>query len=613
MKKNLRRALALALAVVTAFTLFVPAFATEYKMTYDKISPCGEDCEYYPTIIVPGLGQSSVCVTDDNGDFLLDKDGKKISAFPAYIQLGKIIGRVLFPALATLVTQHDIGFSDAFADAIYSAFGINTSDLKAQNTGNVVTEKYMYPYSQFSDYEVETVNHHVPFERYSTELPKDHLYYFAYNSFGNHIDLATELYDFIQMVKAQTGHSKVNLVPLSQGASVVSAMLEYFPQVGDELHKVIFVVPAIGGSMIIGDVFNGRINFLKKDYLYNGFLEELGLLDEYTARLIEVAVRILPDEIIMEALNKGVKTLIEDIMIRSTGMWALCPPEDYPTAAEKYLSSPEMADIKVQTDRYYQAQLHAHANIQALVDKGVMVFDLVEYNVPVINVAERWNTMNGDFIIHLSSTSLGAYSANVGETLPEGYTQKNTHCSDPSHNHISPERVVDASAGLLPDTTFYFNGNRHDLTQYNDVILKIAMKMIADDEITDVYSSPDFPQFLWGRNVSGIIELTDAAKGIDKSKLSDSDRQALENALANTQRTLDNNLASNDDLQKSEEELRAVLVKLGAAQEKEKEKDPSFLRIISLYLYENYGTNGYSEMPLLAIKNLFGKIKSLFA
>ena len=541
------------------------------------------------------------------------KDGKKISAFPAYIQLGKIIGKVLFPALATLITQHDIGFSDAFADAIYSAFGINTSDLKAQNTGNVVTEKYMYPYSQFSDYEVETVNHHVPFERYATELPKDHLYYFAYNSFGNHIDLATELYDFIQMVKAQTGHSKVNLVPLSQGASVVSAMLEYFPQVGDELHKVIFVVPAIGGSMIIGDVFNGRINFLKKDYLYNGFLEELGLLDEYTARLIEVAVRILPDEIIMEALNKGVKTLIEDIMIRSTGMWALCPPEDYPTAAEKYLSSPEMADIKAQTDRYYQAQLHAHANIQALVDRGVMVFDLVEYNVPVINVAERWNTMNGDFIIHLSSTSLGAYSANVGETLPEGYTQKNTHCSDPSHNHISPERVVDASAGLLPDTTFYFNGNRHDLTQYNDVILKIAMKMIADDEITDVYSSPDFPQFLWGRNVSGIIELTDAAKGIDKSKLSDSDRQALENALANTQRTLDNNLASNDDLQKSEEELRAVLVKLGAAQEKEKEKDPSFLRRISLYLYENYGTNGYSEMPLIAIKNLFGKIKSLFA
>ena len=614
MKKILKSALALSLAFIIAFSLCSPAFGgVEYKPTYDKKASCDENCEYFPTIVVPGLGQSSVCVTDDNGDFLLDKDGNKVSAFPAYLQIGKIVGKILFPALLTLITQRDIGFSDAFADAIDTAFGINTSDEHAQNTGNVATEKYMYPYSEYNDYEVETVNHHVPFERYPTELPADHLYYFAYNSFGNHIDLATELYEYIQMVKAQTGHDKVNLVPLSQGASIVSAMIEYFPQVGDELHKIIFVVPAIGGSIIIGDVFNDRINFLNKDYLYTGFLEEMGLLDEYTARLIEVAVRILPDEVVMGALNKGVKALVENTMIKSTGMWALCPPEDYPSAAERYLSSPEMADIKAQTYKYYQAQLHAHDNIQKLVDKGVMVFDLAEYNIPVINVAERWNTMNGDFIIHLSSTSMGAYSANCGETLPEGYTQKNTHCSDPSHNHISPERVVDASAGLLPDTTFYFNGNRHDLTQYNDVILKIAMKMIADDEITDVYSSPDFPQFLWGRNVSGILELTDAVKTLDKSKLSASDRKALDEALAKTQATLDNNLASNDDIQECEQELRAVLVKIGAAEEKKSEKDPSFLRKISLYFYENYSTNGYSEIPLLAVKGLFGKIKSLFA
>ena len=137
--------------------------------------------------------------------------------------------------------------------------------------------------------------------------------------------------------------------------------------------------------------------------------------------------------------------------------------------------------------------------------------------------------------------------------------------------------------------------------------------MIADDEITDVYSSPDFPQFLWGRNVSGILELTDAVKTLDKSKLSASDRKALDEALAKTQATLDNNLASNDDIQECEQELRAVLVKIGAAEEKKSEKDPSFLRKISLYFYENYGTNGYSEIPLLAVKGLFGKIKSLFA
>ena len=90
---------------------------------------------------------------------------------------------------------------------------------------------------------------------------------------------------------------------------------------------------------------------------------------------------------------------------------------------------------------------------------------------------------NADGIIQLDSTSLGAYAAKVGETLPEDYVQKNTYCNNPDHNHISPDRVVDASAGLLPDTTFYFDNQRHDLTARNDVILKLALNLIESDRI----------------------------------------------------------------------------------------------------------------------------------
>ena len=41
------------------------------------------------------------------------------------------------------------------------------------------------------------INSHIPFSKYHTDLPYDHLYYFSYNSFGNHIDTALELYDYI--------------------------------------------------------------------------------------------------------------------------------------------------------------------------------------------------------------------------------------------------------------------------------------------------------------------------------------------------------------------------------------------------------------------------------
>ena len=604
MKKTIKSAICLFLCVILLSSFAVLGFTDSTRIT-----TCGDDCEFYPTIIVPGLGQSSVIVTDDNGNPLLDKDGKKISAFPAWIQTDKIVAKAVMPALASLALQRDAGLSDAFADIIDLVFGINACDLNAQVVTNTATEKFPYPYSKYSEYEVGIVNMHIPFEKYPTELPRDHLYYFTYNSFGNHIGLTDELYEYIQMVKEQTGHDKVNLVPLSQGATIFSAMLEYHPEVMDQIHKVLLVVPAIGGSIIIGDVFNGRINFLDKDYLYNGFSEELRLLDEYTARLIEILARILPDEVLMATLEKGVKHLVENTMIRSTSMWALCPPEDYPSAAEKYLSTPEMANIKAQTDKYYQAQLHAHDNIRKLVDKGAQVFDIAEYNFPVINVGENWNKMNGDFIIHLNSTSLGSYSANCGETLPEGYQQKNTNCSDPSHNHISPGNVVDASAGLLPDTTFYFDTMRHDQTQHNDVILKLAMRLIADDEIKDVYSSPDFPQFLSGRNVEKLLVLLNTAKSLQASGRSNAEIDA---AVAEAQATFDNNLATGEEIKEKENKLRDCLVKAGAAEKEKEEKDPSFLRRISLFLYDNFGTNGYSEIPGLTIRNLFERIKNIF-
>ena len=354
-----------------AVTLCLLLSAVPFAVAAEKKSDCGKDCRYYPTIIVPGLGQSSVVVTDDSGTPITDKDGNKVTAFPAWIQTDKLIKSLLGPALLSLFTQRDMGLSDAFADAIEDAFGINKCDENAKPVGNVLTEKFPYPYSEYSEYDKSIVNMHIPFELYPTDLPRDHLYYFEYNSFGNHVDLANELYDFIQLVKAQTGHDKVNLVPLSQGASIVSAMLDYTPAVMDELHKIMFVVPALDGSWIIGDVFNDAITFTDSDYLYHGFLENIRLLDQSTAGLIELVARLFPDEVLMAALQKGVQKLVQNVMIYSTGMWALCPTAAYPSAAQRYLSSPEMASIKAQTDRYYQAQLHHKDNIRKLQEKGV--------------------------------------------------------------------------------------------------------------------------------------------------------------------------------------------------------------------------------------------------
>lgn len=606
MKRTLKAVISLVLCAAMLFSASAIGFSAADENLY-----CDGNCEYYPTIIIPGLGQSGVFVVDDNGDFVLDDEGNRISAFPAYVQLPKLIARVAFPVILSLLTQSDIGLTDALSDAIFMAFGINTSDLKAQNTGNVSLERYYKPYSECTKEEQDLINTHIPFHLYETDLPKDHLYYFTYNSFGNHIDLANELYDYIQMVKRQTGHDKVNIVPISQGGTIASAMFEYHPEIKDQLHKVLFIVPALDGSTIIGDVFNGRINFLNEDFLYNGFLENLGLLDENTARLIEILLRILPDELLISGLEAAVGTLVEDVMIRSTSMWALCPSGDYPSAAEKYLSDPEMADIKAQTDRYYQAQLNRFDNIQALQEAGVQVFCVAEYDFPLIDVGETWDSQNADFIIQLDSTSLGAYAANIGETLPEDYVQKNTYCDNPEHNHISPDRVVDASAGLLPDTTFYFDGQRHDLTQHNDVILKLAFHLIAHDDITDVYSSPDFPQFNYGRDVRNLHTYLAAAEEVDLSALTAEQKAELEAAVKQAEDTLDNNVAPADAFGNAEARLLDILVEIGAAEPVETKEPSPILEAISLWLFGSFGTDGFSEIFLSIFKTMFEAISSI--
>ena len=606
MKNSLKKAISVLLCLMMVLTMGIISVSAE-EADFSVRTDCNGECEFYPTIIVPGLGQSNTWLADENGVLLTDDAGNYITSFPAYVQTDKLIKTLALPALKSLFTQSDAGLSEAAKQAVWDAFGHQACDENAMPSDRIVTEKYLQSTADTPDFGQTEVFGHVPFNLYDTKQPFDHMYYFAYSSFGNHLQLVDELYEFIQMVKAQTGHDKVNLVPLSQGGTLFSGLIEYYPEVVNELHKIILVVPALDGSTIIGDAFNGNFSIDNLDFLYNGFLENLGLLDEFTARLIEVALRILPDEVIMKVVNAALSTLVEDVMTTSTNMWVLCPSADYPTAAEKYLSTPERAEIRRQTDIYYQTQLHAKDNILNLVENGVQVFCFCEYNTPMIDVGATWNTQNADFIIQTDSTSMGAYFANCGETLPEDYVQKNTYCSDPTHNHISPDRVVDASAGLLPDQTFYFDGQRHDLTTLNDIILKLALNLIECDDIKDVYSLPEFPQFNIGRITSNVRIYMNQVKELDTAGMSAAEIAEKNAAVAEAEALLDTTTGEQGEAEACEARLIDVLVRAGKMEAPAAEKDPTMFRKLSLWLYENYGTNGFSEMYSMTAKNMFKK------
>lgn len=597
------------ISILLVFAMILSCTAVFASAAEVKTS-CKGNCDTCPTIVIPGIGQSNVWLLDDDGNYVLDDDGDKINCFPGYFDTTSIVLKVLGPLLLSLLTQHDIGLSKALQQVVRDGFAVNMCDDSGNNTGNFEVEKYPYSVAECSEYEKNEIFGAIPLRDYAKQVGEDHLYFFAYNSFGNHVDAVNELYAFIQTVKAETGHSKVNIVPISMGGSIANGLLEYYPEVMNDLNKVVYIVPALNGSTIVGDALAKDVTFFDADYLYNGFLETL--MDESDARLVEVLLRIFPDEVLMNVLSNVVDVLAEEVFAKNTSMWALTPKEYYPELSKKYLSSPERAQLKAQTDKYYQAQLHSLDNIQKLVDNGVQVFNLVDYDYPLYQIGNSCNDENGDGIIQLSSTSMGAYAAKVGETLPDGYVQAGTYCSDPDHNHISPDRVVDASTGLLPDTTFYFDGQDHEKTARNDIIIKLATKLLATNEITDVYSSPDFPQFNVGRDTRKVNSLLSQAKSVDVSSLDAAVAAELNAAIAQAEAMLDSTVGFEGDAKQAEEKLQNALVAAGARQAEEDEESSDTAEKISLWLFENFGTNGFSEMLPLAVNLLFKNITEFF-
>ena len=109
----MKKIISLVLAFVMAFSVLSLTASAAVK------TECNGDCDRCPSIVVPGIGQSNVWALDENGNYLLDDNGERISCFPAVFDVGSIVAKVLAPALLTLMTQHDVFLSEALCSVAH--------------------------------------------------------------------------------------------------------------------------------------------------------------------------------------------------------------------------------------------------------------------------------------------------------------------------------------------------------------------------------------------------------------------------------------------------------------------------------------------------------------
>ena len=440
----------------------------------------------------------------------------------------------------------------------------------------------------------------MPLETLTKTAGEDHLYYFAYNSFGNNGEITDELYDFIAKVKRETGHDKINIAAISLGGTIANSLFDRYPDLYASLDRVVYIVPALDGSNIVGDIYIGKLS-TSDEMLYKKLLPKLvGGAEGY---LLNAVIRLIPKQILLDTLDATVDGLTNVILRNCTTMWSLVPEAYYDEAVARVLPGKENAEMRRQVEIYHRAQVNRFENIEKMREAGVEVFDIVDYDYQLYCLVPSYDKSNADGIIHAESTSMGAKFANIGETLGEDYVQQGTHCKNKAHNHISPDGVVDASVGLLPDHTFYFKGQDHEKTGSNDVIMKLATELLTNREFKDVYSMPDrFPQFNIGRNTKDLVNnLMKPAQEIDRSTLSAEDAAELDAALEECNAMLDNTVVDPAATEHAQKRLENILIKIGEREAPNENKEKlsavgeAISKFISDALYECVGAQGYYD------------------
>ena len=460
------------------------------------VSFAANENEKIPIILIPGFGQSEVMAYDEDGNCL----GVTSEFALESLTSSEIIKSLTSPAkLKAIASKNpDMGqYVYDFLCDLFKAFRRTPDGTPIYRTE--ITE-FNAPYSELSYEQQAKIDKHVTLDMLSDY--DDVRYYFTYDTFGSVKEYADALHNYIvNVVLPQTGAKKVNIIPISQGGAGFVEYLDLYKEDYKYINKIVSMVPAFDGSIIVGDILTDRAKIYDVEYFYSVGLPEVFKTltgKASTGYAIAAALKcVFRDETMEDILRSAVEAAVECLARNNSMLWALCPNAFYEEASEKLLSDEAHASFKAETDRYFEARENFTNNIKELQDMGVVFHTIASYGGGLyLSYLFEHGNENADDLLHISSPGIGATSAKMGETLGKDYVSPRTYCTDPAHNHISPDNTVDAATGALAENTWYFKNISHMMLNTREDVKSFAAELIINDAIVDVYTYPGQTQFV---------------------------------------------------------------------------------------------------------------------
>ncbi len=496
--------------------------------------------ETYPVVIDSGYSSSQIFMFNDDGSIKSKVWGLDVGGILSSV--AKDIPELTLSNLEYLAKKDPTRLYKQINKAVNNAVDEmkrNPDGTPKYNTGTWPTKpeesNMQYIYDNMDS--IEHLQGTIHEKRYTPILCKKlgakNVFQFSTDWRQEIILCARDLGKYIKAVLDYTGAKKVNVFSESHGGQTTGTYISLCSIVDkggetaeklasllrmkvselktifnlDYINNAVLNSPAIGGVQIAYDLISGNLHAdvtrIIEFYEYgNNPLYEIFGGDEYIWESeYEWLLAFAKLDKTNGFLNKVIQQddLMYGIVLTFGSLWDFIDAEHYDELKAEKLDTPEkqaaFAPIIKNTDfSHHYVMPYLDEYLSYARNKGVDVNIVCGTDITTATGSK----INSDCLV-AAKTASGAKTTDYGYRFSDGYTtdvnDSLVNCTDKTHNHVSPNMNLDASYGYLPENTWYIEGQFHAQYAYDSYALELTNKLLLTDEIKDVHSDSNFPQF----------------------------------------------------------------------------------------------------------------------
>lgn len=317
---------------------------------------------------------------------------------------------------------------------------------------------------------------------------------------------ADTLHQYIEDVMLVTGAQEVALYGRCLGSNIVAAYMQKYD--GEHIAEVVHYASAVYGATQCSKAFTGEL-CLHTDgidrFMYD--LDNLGFeIGDVLLEFLQAFVALLNDtyglDIATWAVNNVLKDIYIDIfpeIIRSSygtfpSYWSMVSIGDYNRAMETVFYGADLNEYSrlIEKIEYYHnnVQLKFGQISRAQAARGIEFSNIVKYGMQSIPVTDESDGLS-DGLCSVNESGFGATAALINEQFSDEYV--NNAVVNNTAKYISPDRQIDASTCLVPNTTWFIKNLYH--MDFPSCVNGLVSDIVNNEGFT-VFSSSEYPQYL---------------------------------------------------------------------------------------------------------------------